>query len=91
MAFSGMPNVPAGDYSFMLEAAAGAQRASHAWKLAVSPGDLPGESADDDREDDLHGDVTVDAEIEEATDGVAGDWADFVPEGFVTVDEPRLP
>lgn len=37
--------------SFILEAAAGTQRASRAWKLAVSPRDLPGESADDDRED----------------------------------------
>ena len=87
MAFSGMPNVPAGDYSFMLEAAAGTQRASRAWKLAVSPRDLPAESADDDREDDLHGDVTVDAEIEEATDGVAGDWANFVPEDFATAHD----
>ena len=87
MAFSGMPNVPAGDYSFMLKAAAGMQRGSRAWKLAVSLKDLPGESADDDREDDLHGDVSIDAEIEEATDGVAGDWADFVPEDFVTADD----
>ena len=87
MSFSGMPNVPAGDYSFMLEAAAGTQRASRAWKLAVSLRDLPGESADDDREDDLHGDVTVDAEIEEATHGVAGDWANFVPHDFATADD----
>ena len=63
------------------------QRASRAWKLAVSLKDLPGESADDDREDDLHGDVSIDAEIEEATDGVAGDWANFVPEDFATADD----
>ena len=87
MAFSGMPNVPAGDYSYVLEAAAGMQRASRAWKLAVGARDLPGESADDDREHDLHGDVAVDAEIEEAADGIAGDWADFVPENFATADD----
>ena len=86
-AFSGMPNVPAGSYSYVLEAAAGMQRATRAWKLAVSAKELPGESADDDREDDLHGDVAVDAEIEEAADSVAGDWANFVPEDFATADD----
>ena len=48
---------------------------------------LPGESNDDDREDDLHGDAVVDAEVEESSDAVAGDWADFVPDEFTTPDD----
>ena len=87
MAFSGMPNVLSGDYSYVLEAAAGMQRASRAWKLAVSARPLPGEADQDDREDDLHGEAAVDAEHEEAADGVAGDWADFVPAGFAPTDD----
>ena len=48
---------------------------------------MPGESPDDDREDDLHGEVAVVAEIEEAADGVARDWANFVPVDFATADD----
>ena len=71
----------------MSRRAAGMQRASRTWKLAVSARELPGESADDDREDDLHGEVAVDADIEKTADGVAGDWANFVPEDFATADD----
>ena len=87
MAFAGMPNMPAGDYSYVLEAILGMQRERRAWKLAVTARDLPVDSADDVREDDLHGDTVVDDELEESVDGIAGDWADSVPEGFATTDD----
>ena len=87
MAFTGMANVVAGHYSYVLEATHGMQRQSRAWKLAVTARELPVDSADDDREDDLHGDTVVDDEHEESVDGIAGDWADSVPEDFATTDD----
>ena len=87
MAFAGMPNVPAGDYSYVLEATLGMQRERRAWKLAVTARELPVDSANDDREDDLHGDVVVDEEIEESVYAIAGDWANSVPEDFTTTDD----
>jgi hypothetical protein len=88
MAFSGMPNVTAGDYMYVLKATSGMQEQSRKWVLAVSERALPGGDGDgdanvaDDREAGLHGNYTNVTDSDGESDAVASDWAGFVPANF---------
>ena len=104
MSFGGMPNVLAGTYSYMLNAADSydpAQEGSREWALAVTSRELPqDDNVGDFRDNDgLYGfpsGGTADQKSE-ATNATAGDWAGFVPAGFeaditttIGVDNPAV-
>jgi hypothetical protein len=85
--FTGYANVLAGTYEYVLTASDGSDprvdSKDRRWDLHVTARPLPAESdaTEDDREDGLHGDTSA----TDATEGnaTAGDWANFIPTGFM--------
>ena len=98
LAFSGRPNVLAGDYLYVLNASSGmgdtAQQQSRKWKLEVTDRALPGaaDNATDQREAEaLYGAAGTVEDQQTEADATVGDFGGRVPAGFMVALDSAEP